>query len=79
MEAFPVWENPYFQTEDTPERQTSDLTVLMTDYDPNSAVGYQDIFTGIQNNQTDHLTEWLSSVANENSSFSQKEYERAYG
>ena len=57
MEAFPVWENPYFQTEDTPERLTSDLTVLMTDYDPNSAVGYQDIFTGIQNNQTDHMTE----------------------
>lgn len=70
MVAFPVWENPYFQTEDTPERLASDLAVFMTDYDPNSAVGYQDIFTGIQNHQADYLTEWLSSVAGENSSFS---------
>ena len=70
MVAFPVWENPYFQTEDTPERLASDLSVFMTDYDPNSAVDYQDIFTGIQNHQADYLTEWLSSVAGENSSFS---------
>lgn len=70
--AFPVWENPYFQTEDTPERLASDLSVFMTDYDPNSAVDYQDIFTGIQNHQADYLTEWLSSVAGENSSFSAK-------
>lgn len=70
MVAFPVWENPYFQTEDTPERLASNLAVFMTDYDPNSAVGYQDIFTGIQNHQADYLTEWLSSVAGENSSFS---------
>ena len=72
MVAFPVWENPYFQTEDTPERLASDLSVFMTDYDPNSAVDYQDIFTGIQNHQADYLTEWLSSVAGENSSFSAK-------
>lgn len=72
MVAFPVWENPYFQTEDTPERLASNLAVFMTDYDPNSAVGYQDIFTGIQNHQADYLTEWLSSVAGENSSFSAK-------
>ena len=70
MVALPVWENPYFQTEDTPERLASDLSVFMTDYDPNSAVDYQDIFTGIQNHQADYLTEWLSSVAGENSSFS---------
>lgn len=70
MVAFPVWENPYFQTEDTPERLASDLSVFMTDYDPNSAVDYQDIFTGIQNHQANYLTEWLSSVAGENSSFS---------
>lgn len=70
MVAFPVWENPYFQTEDTPERLASDLSVFMTDYDPNSAVDYQDIFTSIQNHQADYLTEWLSSVAGENSSFS---------
>lgn len=70
MVAFPVWENPYFQTEDTPERLASNLAVFMTDYDSNSAVGYQDIFTGIQNHQADYLTEWLSSVAGENSSFS---------
>ena len=70
MVAFPVWENPYFQTEDTPERLASDLSVFMMDYDPNSAVGYQDIFAGIQNHQADYLTEWLSSVAGENSSFS---------
>lgn len=70
MVAFPVWENPYFQTEDTPERLASDLVVFMTDDDPNSAVGYQDIFTSIQNHQADYLTEWLSSVAGENSSFS---------
>lgn len=70
MVAFPAWENPYFQTEDTPERLASDLTVFMTDYDPNSAVSYQDIFTGVQNHQADYLTEWLSSVAGENSSFS---------
>lgn len=72
MVAFPMWENPYFQTEDTPERLASDLSVFMTDYDPNSAVDYQDIFTGIQNHQADYLTEWLSSVAGENSSFSAK-------
>lgn len=70
MVAFPAWENPYFQTEDTPERLASDLAVFMTDYDPNSAVSYQDIFTSIQNHQADYLTEWLSSVAGENSSFS---------
>lgn len=70
MVAFPAWENPYFQTEDTPERLASDLATFMTDYDPNSAVSYQDIFTGIQNHQADYLTEWLSSVAGENSSFS---------
>lgn len=70
MVAFPVWENPYFQAEDTPERLASDLAVFMTDYDPNSAVSYQDIFTSIQNHQADYLTEWLSSVAGENSSFS---------
>ena len=70
MVAFPVWENPYFQTEDTPERLASDLSVFMTDYDPNSAVDYQDIFIGIQNHQANYLTEWLSSVAGENSSFS---------
>lgn len=70
MVAFPVWENPYFQTEDTPERLASDLSVFMTDYDPNSAVDYQDIFTGFQNHQADYLTDWLSSVAGENSSFS---------
>ena len=72
MVALPVWENPYFQTEDTPERLASDLSVFMTDYDSNSAVDYQDIFTGIQNHQADYLTEWLSSVAGENSSFSAK-------
>lgn len=70
MVAFTAWENPYFQTEDTPERLASDFAVFMTDYDPNSAVGYQDIFTSIQNHQADYLTEWLSSVAGENSSFS---------
>ena len=68
---FSAWDNPYFEVQDTPERLSGDLAVLMSRYDPYGAQQYAEILDSITDNNVSYLKEWLSSVAAEGEEFSE--------
>ena len=74
---FSDWDNSYFEVSDSWERFAADLDHFARDYDPyeyadtndvNST--YSDIYKSLTEGKVDYLKEWLSSIAREESEYS---------